>query len=164
MAGKFIWSKAPSARRSESPYRIGRLSSWLSAASGRGHKGAGVHSASPCQAVLEPIAMARFRDLQNLVLQRSIVGTFRSRMPAKDAPVAQLDRASDYESEGRTFESFRARHSSPADLIFGSPGGRSLRRDRRALRADGLGSFHRAPPPTPNPCDRRQPSGGGRAG
>ena len=27
------------------------------------------------------------------------------------APVAQLDRASDYESEGRTFESFRARHS-----------------------------------------------------
>jgi hypothetical protein len=29
---------------------------------------------------------------------------------AKNAPVAQLDRASDYESEGRTFESFRARH------------------------------------------------------
>jgi hypothetical protein len=29
--------------------------------------------------------------------------------PAKCAPVAQLDRASDYESEGRTFESFRAR-------------------------------------------------------
>ena len=28
---------------------------------------------------------------------------------AKIAPVAQLDRASDYESEGRTFESFRAR-------------------------------------------------------
>jgi hypothetical protein len=28
---------------------------------------------------------------------------------AKNAPVAQLDRASDYESEGRTFESFRAR-------------------------------------------------------
>ena len=31
---------------------------------------------------------------------------------AKHAPVAQLDRASDYESEGRTFESFRARHFS----------------------------------------------------
>ena len=30
-----------------------------------------------------------------------------------DAPVAQLDRASDYESEGRTFESFRARHKIP---------------------------------------------------
>src|SRR3546814_8094105 len=27
-----------------------------------------------------------------------------------NAPVAQLDRASDYESEGRTFESFRVRH------------------------------------------------------
>ena len=37
------------------------------------------------------------------------------------APVAQLDRASDYESEGRTFESFRARqHLSPqiADLLL----------------------------------------------
>src|SRR3546814_4971515 len=31
-------------------------------------------------------------------------------MSAALAPVAQLDRASDYESEGRTFESFRARH------------------------------------------------------
>ena len=28
------------------------------------------------------------------------------------APLAQLDRASDYESEGREFESLRARHSS----------------------------------------------------
>ena len=32
-------------------------------------------------------------------------------MSGRYAPVAQLDRASDYESEGRTFESFRARHS-----------------------------------------------------
>ena len=31
--------------------------------------------------------------------------------PPACAPVAQLDRASDYESEGRTFESFRARQS-----------------------------------------------------
>ena len=30
------------------------------------------------------------------------------------APVAQLDRASDFESEGREFESLRARHSDPA--------------------------------------------------
>ena len=29
---------------------------------------------------------------------------------ARHAPVAQLDRASDYESEGQRFESFRARH------------------------------------------------------
>jgi hypothetical protein len=33
-------------------------------------------------------------------------------LPLHNAPVAQLDRASDYESEGRTFESFRARHFS----------------------------------------------------
>ena len=31
--------------------------------------------------------------------------------PLHNAPVAQLDRASDYESEGRTFESFRVRDS-----------------------------------------------------
>lgn len=34
------------------------------------------------------------------------------------APVAQLDRASDYESEGRTFESFRARHLRTKPLTF----------------------------------------------
>ena len=32
---------------------------------------------------------------------------------APNAPLAQLDRASDYESEGREFESLRARHNSP---------------------------------------------------
>jgi hypothetical protein len=31
--------------------------------------------------------------------------------PQPCAPLAQLDRASDYESEGREFESLRARHS-----------------------------------------------------
>ena len=44
---------------------------------------------------------------------------------AKNAPVAQLDRASDYESEGRTFESFRARHfgtrlGTPKPAVFAS--------------------------------------------
>jgi hypothetical protein len=33
------------------------------------------------------------------------------------APVAQLDRAPDYESGGRTFESFRARHLSTLSVI-----------------------------------------------
>ena len=38
-------------------------------------------------------------------------GSPRKRLtPQREAPVAQLDRASDYESEGRTFESFRVRH------------------------------------------------------
>jgi hypothetical protein len=55
--------------------------------------------------------MARFRDLQTLNLAGAIGGPFGPDPFAKNAPVAQLDRASDYESEGRTFESFRARHS-----------------------------------------------------
>ena len=41
------------------------------------------------------------------------IGVDPGRIPfywrTSNAPVAQLDRASDYESEGRTFESFRAR-------------------------------------------------------
>ena len=41
-------------------------------------------------------------------------GCTQRRLPLEahpNAPVAQLDRASDYESEGRTFESFRARQT-----------------------------------------------------
>jgi hypothetical protein len=34
------------------------------------------------------------------------------------APLAQLDRASDYESEGREFESLRARHKTPVNITF----------------------------------------------
>src|SRR3954464_11066256 len=34
-----------------------------------------------------------------------------SSIPAKHAPVAQLDRALDYESRGQEFESLRARHN-----------------------------------------------------
>src|SRR5438045_4678288 len=68
------------------------------------------------------------------------------------APVAQLDRASDYESEGRTFESFRARHflhHEPPSLRERLPSNRELgRRDgecrtacRVADRTDGPDSF-----------------------
>src|SRR5258705_448242 len=39
-----------------------------------------------------------------------IGGPCAPRMPAKNAPVAQLDRALDYESRGQEFESLRARH------------------------------------------------------
>jgi phosphoribosyl-ATP pyrophosphohydrolase len=39
------------------------------------------------------------------------IGSKRGALRARHAPVAQLDRASDYESEGQRFESFRARHS-----------------------------------------------------
>jgi hypothetical protein len=40
---------------------------------------------------------------------RNFVGVGKVLIP-KDAPVAQLDRAFDYESKGRTFESCRAHH------------------------------------------------------
>ena len=39
--------------------------------------------------------------------------------PLHRAPVAQLDRAPDYESGGRRFESFRARHSTTTRLYVG---------------------------------------------
>ena len=39
-----------------------------------------------------------------------IGGPISPEMPAKNAPVAQLDRALDYESRGQEFESLRARH------------------------------------------------------
>ena len=51
---------------------------------------------------------ARFRPLPF----PDLATRFRAFAERPSAPVAQLDRASDYESEGRTFESFRARQSS----------------------------------------------------
>ncbi len=41
--------------------------------------------------------------------------------PQNQAPVAQLDRASDYESEGRAFESLRARHDKTGACAFQAP-------------------------------------------
>ena len=38
-------------------------------------------------------------------------------MPSENAPVAQLDRALDYESRGQEFESLRARHFRIAKLV-----------------------------------------------
>ena len=54
---------------------------------------------------------------------------------AKHAPVAQLDRASDYESEGRTFESFRARHSTLEHAVL----------DKKAHILDKKAPFPRGP-------------------
>ena len=62
----------------------------------------------PCQSDPERVARALFRGLPGYVWKAG--GRSARRSQAKHAPVAQLDRASDYESEGRTFESFRARH------------------------------------------------------
>ena len=54
------------------------------------------------------------------------------RDPDWTALVAQLDRASDYESEGRTFESFRARHfgtelGTPKPTVFAPDAATSVR-------------------------------------
>ena len=38
--------------------------------------------------------------------------------PTSDVPVAQLDRASDYGSEGREFESSRARETEMASTVM----------------------------------------------
>src|SRR6202163_3836586 len=64
----------------------------------------------PCQGGPEPVAMARFRDLSHVCRMHAASAGPASRMPAKNAPVAQLDRALDYESRGQEFESLRARH------------------------------------------------------
>src|SRR6266436_7282761 len=65
----------------------------------------------PCQARPEPVAMARFRDLSHVCrMHVASAGLSAPRRPAKNAPVAQLDRALDYESRGQEFESLRARH------------------------------------------------------
>jgi hypothetical protein len=55
-------------------------------------------------------------------------------MPAKNAPVAQLDRALDYESRGQEFESLRARHfgtklGTPKPAVFAPGAATSVRKN-----------------------------------
>src|SRR5882757_8682720 len=64
----------------------------------------------PCQAGPEPVARGRFRDLSHVSECMRHRRAISPEMPAKNAPVAQLDRALDYESRGQEFESLRARH------------------------------------------------------
>ncbi len=56
----------------------------------------------------ELLRHVQFSPVPDLRFDRSTT-RFRALAERHCAPVAQLDRASDYESEGRTFESFRAR-------------------------------------------------------
>ena len=131
MAATSIWSKAPSARPSGSRSRTGRWNCTASATSARGRKrlrssrafgvalrrwasptDRQIAPVGPCQAGPEPVAMARFRDLRRVPNACGIEG-FAPRMPAKNAPVAQLDRAPDYEFGGQEFEFLRARHLPP---------------------------------------------------
>ena len=59
--------------------------------------------------------MARFRDLQKMYPEcMRQLWALRPEMPAKNAPVAQLDRALPSEGKGHTFESCRVRHFAAA--------------------------------------------------
>jgi hypothetical protein len=64
----------------------------------------------PCQSRPEPVARGRFRDLSHDSRMHAASADFMPLDHAKNAPVAQLDRALDYESRGQEFESLRARH------------------------------------------------------
>jgi hypothetical protein len=70
--------------------------------------------------------MARFRDLCVFRLHAASVGLAPLEGLAKNAPVAQLDRALDYESRGQEFESLRARQ-----IVTVQPS-RAPQRDERA--------------------------------
>ena len=48
--------------------------------------------------------------MTDFILGQSQSGGWLTPSMKASAPLAQLDRASDYESEGREFESLRARH------------------------------------------------------
>jgi hypothetical protein len=147
MTAKSGWSTAPSARPSASPSRTGRSSSMRGAASGRARNGAGFGAAAagspPCLAGAKPIAMrlpagfGRFGDI--------------SRAMRATAPVAQLDRAPDYESGGRRFESFRARQLRRFhDLL--RPDTPADRKQSRFRRRDGI-RWHSAFASTRCPSD-----------
>ena len=99
MAAKSAWCREPSARPSASRFPTARSISTPGAASGRArsvlHAGAGL--------ARQPLPIAALGD--------SYPSVPRPDFPAAvSAPVAQLDRAPDYESGGQEFESLRARH------------------------------------------------------
>jgi hypothetical protein len=65
--------------------------------------------------------MARFPDAHRFGLHAASPGIAPSQ-PKTNAPVAQLDRALDYESRGQEFESLRARHFYPMPAFLSGPG------------------------------------------
>jgi hypothetical protein len=88
------------------PFRLSRRAGVTKAESGN-HAAARRNPAlsGPCKPGRKPVARALFAASKFF----GAIGLLKPHMPSENAPVAQLDRASDYESEGRTFESFRAR-------------------------------------------------------
>src|SRR6202040_2980689 len=72
--------------------------------------------------------MAAFGPLSHVCrMHAASAGLSAPRRPAKNAPVAQLDRALDYESRGQEFESLRARQKSEGfRCVFVAPGRNNL--------------------------------------
>jgi hypothetical protein len=95
--------------------------------------------------------MARFRGMSH-VPECSGIGVTVPRDKPKHAPVAQLDRALDYESRGQEFESLRARHfgtelGTPKPAVFALEMATSVRRisaDFHSGRDPTLPTFSRA--------------------
>ena len=78
--------------------------------------------------------------------------------PSSRAPVAQLDRAPDYEFGGRRFESFRARHSPPKSIRFRARWTSRARRRGPTAKAIMAPAAIAASPPRPGgaPLQRLQ--------
>ena len=70
----------------------------------------------PCQAGRKPVAKALLGGLSKTLLDAA--GLLSPKGLSENAPVAQLDRAPDYESGGQEFESLRARHHLPKNTSF----------------------------------------------
>ena len=99
--------------------------------------------------------LERFSATPGLRFARSAT-RFRALAVRRCAPVAQLDRASDYEFEGRTFESFRARQfpmeksyfsTSCVGCEWGCPISRPNSRNRWVMRSsasDSMATFPRS--------------------
>jgi hypothetical protein len=108
----------------------------------------------PCKAGRERVAKALFRDRPDLT--RTHPGPLRPKCTSENAPVAQLDRAPDYESGGQEFESLRARHS-PVDCSFKVAGKRDFHRRHDAGRVLAISYLHLHPVSVRSRLCNRQP-------
>ena len=126
------WRVFPLGRNCHGPGKnyFGTKAQW------RGHSA--VENSRPPRAVIRAIGVARRREREGLASQREVelpvTGLYAARrgvrfpqtkffrynyvdfsLPIRSAPLAQLDRASGYEPEGREFESLRAHHFHPVE-------------------------------------------------
>src|SRR5690606_24615055 len=108
-------------RRSEEARRSSRFACAIPRCTlqlSRGKASAKRPSAPACDEPMKTHKSACFCPLQPLGKRRLPWGLpHRRRRLVARAPVAQLDRAPDYESGGQRFESFRARHSGLGSIL-----------------------------------------------